>query len=236
MFDLEGRMLDNKSIQAMKAALPYLDIPVGSVIDIEGLLRAIRNFCHHREQKMIDMFLNFFMMKRMMSLMSMMNQMNQMRDADGSGQEGSMDVLLQMLKSQMPEDQQDMFDMVSMMMSSMSDAATPDPGDVVSHSDGDMADRSAEQSREEEVHDGTGRDFQEYASGESPDYPGAGDESEREGYEESGADYYGSNAEAEGSQPFVFPAGGFGPFRNLDKGHESGGETESGNDETGSEE
>lgn len=221
MFDLEGRMLDNKSIQAMKAALPYLDIPVGSIIDIEGLLRAIRSFCHHREQKMIDMFLNFFMMKRMMSLMSMMNQMNQMKDADGSGQEGGMDVLLQMLKSQMPEDQKDMFDMVSMMMSSMSDDAMPD--------------RSAEQSREEKAHDGTGRDFQEHASGESPDYPGAGNESERERYEESGADYHGSNAETEGSQPFVFPAGSFGPFRNLDKGHESGGEAESGNDETGSE-
>lgn len=219
MFDLEGRMLDNKSIQAMKAALPYLDIPVGSIIDIEGLLRAIRCFCHPGEQKIIDMFLNFFMLKRMMSLMSMMNQM---RDADDSGQEGGMDVLLQMLKSQMPEDQKDMFDMVSMMMSSMSDDATPG--------------RSAEQSREEKAHDGTGRDFQEYASGESPDYPGAGNEGEREGYEESGADYYGSDAETEGSQPFVFPAGGFGPFRNLDKGHESGGETESGNDETGSEE
>lgn len=68
MFEWEGRISDNKSIQVVKAALPYLDIPVGSIIDIEGLLRAIRNFCHQREQKMIDMFLNFFMMKRVMSI------------------------------------------------------------------------------------------------------------------------------------------------------------------------
>ena len=46
MFEWEGRILDNKSIQVVKAALPYLDIPVGNIIDVEGLLRSIRGFCH----------------------------------------------------------------------------------------------------------------------------------------------------------------------------------------------
>lgn len=209
MFEWEGRILDNKSIQVVKAALPYLDIPVGNIIDIEGLLRAVRGFCHQREQKMIDMFLNFFMMKRVMSVMTVMNQMN------GSGNSGQgMDGMLNVLKSQMPKEQQEMFDMVSGMMSA-------------------MAESSAEHNGEEEKDDGSGGHFQEYASSESSGHSGTGAEGEWEGYEESGAADYGGDAEAEGSQPFVFPAGGFGPFRNHDKGHESGGEAESGNDETG---
>ena len=214
MFEWEGRISDNKSRQVVKAALPYLDIPVGSIIDIEGLLRAIRNFCHQREQKMIDMFLNFFMMKRVMSMMSVMNQMSEAGDAGAAG--NSMDGMLNMLKSQMPKEQQDMFDMVSMMMSA-------------------MADGSAENNGEENSDDGPGGHFQEHASSESPDYPGVGDEDQWEGYEEYDAAYYGSDAEAEDAQPFVFPAGGYGPFRNLDKGHESCGEAEGRNDETSSE-
>ena len=161
MFEWEGRILDNKSIQVVKAALPYLDIPVGNIIDVEGLLRSIRGYCHQREQKFIDMILHFFMMKRVMSMMSMMNEMN---EASSAGH------------------------------------------------------------------------FQEYAPSEGSGDPGTGGESEWEGHEEPGAAYHGGDAEAELSQPFVFPAGGFGPFRNLDKGHESSGEAESGNDEAGSEE
>lgn len=211
MFEWEGRILDNKSIQAVKAALPYLDLPVGSIIDIEGLLRAIRNFCQKREQRMIDMILNFLMMKRVMSMLSVMNQMNEGSDG-GSGMDG----MMELLKSQMPKEQQDMFDMMSVMMSS-------------------MAEDTAENNGEEQNDDGSGEHFQEYASGQSSDYPGAGGEGEWqwEGHEESGSADYGSDAETEGAQPFVFPAGGFGPFRNLDKGHECGGETESRNDETG---
>lgn len=212
MFEWEGRILDNKSIQVVKAALPYLDIPVGNIIDIEGLLRAVRGFCHQRERKMIDMFLNFFMMKRVMSIMSLMNQMNETGSA-GTGMDGMMDIL----KSQMPKEQQEMFDMVSVMMSA-------------------MAEGSAENNGEEQGDDGSGGHFQEYASGESSGDPGIAGESEWEGYEEFDASDHGGDAETEGSQPFVFPAGGFGPFRNHDKGHESGRETESGNDETGSEE
>lgn len=215
MFEWEGRILDNKSIQVVKAALPYLDIPVGNIIDIEGLLRAVRGFCHQREQRMIDMFLNFFMMKRVMSMMTLMNQMNQMNETGSAGP--GMDGMLNILKNQMPKEQQDMFDMVSMMMSA-------------------MAEGSAENNGEEEGDDGSGGHFQEYASGEGSGDPGTGGESEWEGYEEFGAADHGGDAETESSQPFVFPAGGFGPFRNHDKGHESGGEAESGNDETDREE
>lgn len=230
MFEWEGRILDNKSIQLMKAALPYLDIPVGDVIDLEGLLRAVRNFCHQKEQKIIDMLLGLFMMKRVMSIMNVMNQMNQMDPMGEAGNAGqsmngmqsmdtmqSMNSMLDILKSQMPKEQQEMFDMVSVMMSA-------------------MADGTAEPDGEEKGDDGSGEDFQEYASGEGSGNPGTGAEGEREGYEETGAADHGSDAEIEDSQPFVFPAGGFGPFRNLDKGHEPDGEAEGGNDETDGEE
>ncbi|MCM1244975.1 MAG: hypothetical protein NC293_04930 [Roseburia sp.] len=109
MFDWEGRILDNKSIMMVKAALPFLDLPVGNVVDIEGLLRAIREFCHKREQRMIDMILNFFMMKRMMSIMSMMNETQ--------NSERGMEGMFDLIKNQIPKEQQDMFEMMSMMMS-----------------------------------------------------------------------------------------------------------------------
>lgn len=109
MFNWEGRILDNKSIMAVKAALPFLDIPVGEVIDLEGLLRAVRCFCRQQEQRMIDMLLQFFMMKRMMSMMTLFQEAQN----SGRGMEGIMDLL----KSQVPKEQQDMFDMMSMMMS-----------------------------------------------------------------------------------------------------------------------
>lgn len=111
MFDWEGRILDNKSILAVKAALPYLDIPVGEVIDLEGLLRAVRCFCQKREQKIIDMILNFFLLKRVMSMMNMMSEAQN----SPHGMEGMFEVL----KSQMPKEQQEMFDMMSMMMTAM---------------------------------------------------------------------------------------------------------------------
>ncbi len=111
MFDWEGRILDNKSILAVKAALPYLDIPVGEIIDLEGLLRAVRCFCQTREQKIIDMILNFFMFKRVMSVMNIMTE------AQNSNQ--GMEGMFELLKSQMPKEQQEMFDMMSMMMSAM---------------------------------------------------------------------------------------------------------------------
>lgn len=111
MLDWEGRILDNRSIMVVKAALPFLDIPVGDIVDLEGLLRAIRNFCQKKEQKFIDMILNFFMMKRVMSMMTVMNEAQN----SGQGMEGVFDIL----KSQMPKEQQEMFDMMAMMMSAM---------------------------------------------------------------------------------------------------------------------
>ncbi len=109
MFNWEGRILDNKSIMAVKAALPFLDIPVGEVIDLEGLLRAVRCFCRQQEQRMIDMLLQFFMMKRMMSMMKMFQE--------AQNSDRGMEGIIDLLKSQVPKEQQDMFDMMSMMMS-----------------------------------------------------------------------------------------------------------------------
>lgn len=131
MFDWEGRILDNKSIMMVKAALPFLDIPVGNVVDIEGLFRAIRGFCHKREQKMIDMILNFFMMKRMMSIMAMMNETQ--------NSERGMEGMIDLIKSQVPKEQQDMFEMMSMMMS-MSEM-----GDGVPEENGESASAGNEQ-------------------------------------------------------------------------------------------
>lgn len=120
MFDWEGRILDNKSIMMVKAALPFLDIPVGNLVDIEGLLRAIRGFCQQKEQRMIDMILSFFMMKRMMSIMSMMNQTQ--------NSEQGMEGMIDLIKSQIPKEQQDMFEMMSMMMS-MSEMGAGEAGE-----------------------------------------------------------------------------------------------------------
>ncbi len=117
MLGWEGRILDNKSILMIKAALPFFDIPVGETIDLEGLLRAIRCFCQEREQKIIDMLLNLFMMKRVFSMMSMFNELH----ATGESGNNGMDSMLELLKSQMPKEQQEMFEMMSMMMSAAGD-------------------------------------------------------------------------------------------------------------------
>lgn len=214
MFEWEGRIVDNKSIMVIKAALPYLDKPVGEHIDLEGLLRAVRGFCMERERRIIDMVLNFFMMRRMMSVMNMMNQMEQ-SEAGKAG--ASMDAMLDMLKSQMPKEQQDMFDMVSMMMSAMAESGAEEGGE--DQSDGER-----------------GGDLQEHAPGKGSDHKGAGGEVGWEGYEENDAAYHGSDAEAAGAEPFFFPGGGINPFGNFDKGYEPGGEAEGGDDEAGREE
>ncbi len=112
MLGWEGRIWDNKSIMVIKAALPFLDIPVGETIDLEGLLRAIRCFCQEREQQLIDMLLNMFMMKRVFSMMNVMSEMNASQESSGG-----MEHMLDLLKSQMPQEQQEMFEMMSMMMS-----------------------------------------------------------------------------------------------------------------------
>lgn len=113
MFGWEGRVLDNKSIMVIKAALPFLDIPVGETIDLEGLLRAVRCYCREREKEWIDMLLNIFMLKRVFSMMNMMNEMTAVQESCGS----DMEQMLNLLKSQIPKEQQEMFDMMSMMMS-----------------------------------------------------------------------------------------------------------------------
>lgn len=154
MFDWEGRILDNKSIMMVKAALPFLDLPVGNVVDIEGLFRAIRGFCHKREQRMIDMILNFFMMKRMMSIMTMMNETQ--------NSERGMEGMIDLIKSQIPKEQQDMFEMMSMMMS-MSEMGDGGPGENVEpESDGSK--------NEEPASFGSENDESASTENEQPDY------------------------------------------------------------------
>ena len=58
---------------------------------------------------MIDMLLQFFMMKRMMSMMKMFQE--------AQNSDRGMEGIIDLLKSQVPKEQQDMFDMMSMMMS-----------------------------------------------------------------------------------------------------------------------
>lgn len=138
MFDWDGRILDNNSILAVKAALPFLDIPVGDVIDLEGLLRAVRGFCARKEQKMIDMFLQVFMMKKMFTVMNAMNEAQN----SAAGMEGMFDIL----KSQIPKEQQEMFDMMSVMMAAMETPSDSGEGD------GNQSDQSeSEQSESEQT-------------------------------------------------------------------------------------
>lgn len=131
MFGWEGRILDNKSIMVIKAALPFLDIPVGETIDLEGLLRAVRCYCREREKEWIDMLLNFFMLKRAFSMMNMMNEMTATQESGG----GSMEQMLDLLKSQIPKEQQEMFDMMTMMMSAAGSTFSEANDDVSDEAD-----------------------------------------------------------------------------------------------------
>lgn len=245
MFNWEGRILDNKSIMAVKAALPFLDIPVGEVIDLEGLLRAVRCFCRQQEQRMIDMLLQFFMMKRMMSMMTLFQEAQN----SGRGMEGIIDLL----KSQVPKEQQDMFDMMSMMMS-MQDLGAgmgaifpdsdPEPRTDVQSADIDAAEEEQEPLPEiwqriaENIDKGTEYDraegyIQEHAPGKGTDHPGTGTEGERERDEEFRTSYHGGDAEVKGPQSFFFPGGGNGAPGYSHEGYERRRKAEGGNDETG---
>ncbi len=60
-------------------------------VDVEGLLQAIRSFCNEREQKMIDMILNFLMVKGMMDVMQ------PMMDEGGGTPDGMMETIMSMM-------------------------------------------------------------------------------------------------------------------------------------------
>lgn len=93
-------------------------------VNIEGLLQAIREFCNERERRIVDMILNFFQMRQMMEMVQMMQAAQQASQAasassESSGGGGNMDIMMEMLKSNMPEEQKENFDMMEMVLSMM---------------------------------------------------------------------------------------------------------------------
>ena len=193
---------------------------------------------------MIDMLLQFFMMKRMMSMMKMFQE--------AQNSDRGMEGIIDLLKSQVPKEQQDMFDMMSMMMSmqdlgaamteesggqpeaagdsemgSMFSDQVPEPQVDVQSADIDAAEEEPLpeiwQRIAENIDKGTEYDrsegyIQEHAPGKGSDYPGTGAEGEREGNEEFRTAYHG---------------GGNGAPGDSYKGYERGRKAEGGNDETG---
>ena len=85
MLQWEGRIVDNTNVQLLKAALPYLDQPVGNRIDLEGLLRSIRVFCRKNERQIIDLLLQIFMFRHVREMMTMMQEMKQEAEQSDSG-------------------------------------------------------------------------------------------------------------------------------------------------------
>ncbi len=118
MIKWDGRMQNNQSVQLLKAAIPFFDVPIGETIDFEGLFRAIRPFVGGREGKLIDLLLQFFEMQHMMSMMQWMKAMQ-------SQTENTSD-MMEMLRASLTPEQQDTVDMVTSMMSMMQ-AAEEEP-------------------------------------------------------------------------------------------------------------
>ncbi|MCH5252186.1 MAG: hypothetical protein J1F22_04370 [Lachnospiraceae bacterium] len=111
MIEWDSRMQNNHSVQLLKAAIPFFDVAVGEMIDLEGLFRAIRPFTGGRERWVIDILLQFFQMERMMSMMQLMNAMQ--------SREGDPQDMSDILRATLSPEQQDTVDMVSSMMSMM---------------------------------------------------------------------------------------------------------------------
>lgn len=128
MLEWDGRLNNAQSVQILKAAIPFLDVPVGDKIDLQGLLGAVRPFSSGKERKMIDMFLQVFQMKHMMEMMQLMQAMQQAQEmgAEGdsdtaSNQNGNMDAM-EMIRNMIPPEQQDTVEMIMSMMTAMQDS------------------------------------------------------------------------------------------------------------------
>lgn len=191
MLDWEGRILDNTSIQVVKAALPFLDVPVGESVDLEGLLRAVRNFFGGASQKRIDMILQIFMMKRAFGFFKIFQEMNQAGEEESP--EKRSERLFDLLKEQIPEEQRDMIDLWQMMFQASEEETHPD---------------------ESEGH------IFEHASSESEDYEGTRGEDQGETTEEYSTADYGGISATEGTEPFLSGGRSTGAFGDFDKGYE----------------
>ncbi|MBO5174057.1 MAG: hypothetical protein J6B84_02855 [Eubacterium sp.] len=154
MLQWEGRIVDNTNVQLLKAALPYLDQPVGNRIDLEGLLRSIRGFCRKNERQIIDLLLQIFMFRHVREMMTMMQEMKQEAEQSDSGT-GNMEGMMEFLKSRIPPEQQDMVDMMSVFLSAMSEDNNGQSGrdvceDEPGESEGFEAARSADKGNRDE--------------------------------------------------------------------------------------
>lgn len=154
MLQWEGRIVDNTNVQLLKAALPYLDQPVGNRIDLEGLLRSIRGFCRKNERQIIDLLLQIFMFRHVREMMTMMQEMKQEAEQSDSGT-GNMEGMMEFLKSRIPPEQQDMVDMMSVFLSAMSEDNNGQSGrDVCEDEPGESEDfeeaRSADKGNRDE--------------------------------------------------------------------------------------
>ena len=146
MLQWEGRIVDNTNVQLLKAALPYLDQPVGNRIDLEGLLRSIRVFCRKNERQIIDLLLQIFMFRHVREMMTMMQEMKQEAEQSDSGT-GNMEGMMEFLKSRIPPEQQDMVDMMSVFLSAMSEDNNGQSGrDVCEDEPGESEDFEAARS------------------------------------------------------------------------------------------
>lgn len=156
MLQWEGRIVDNTNVQLLKAALPYLDQPVGNRIDLEGLLRSIRGFCRKNERQIIDLLLQIFMFRHVREMMTMMQEMKQEAEQSDFGT-GNMEGMMEFLKSQIPPEQQDMVDMMSVFLSAMSEDNNGQSGrDVCEDEPGESEDFEAARSADKGNRDESG--------------------------------------------------------------------------------
>ena len=156
MLQWEGRIVDNTNVQLLKAALPYLDQPVGNRIDLEGLLRSIRGFCRKNERQIIDLLLQIFMFRHVREMMTMMQEMKQEAEQSDSGK-GNMEGMMEFLKSRIPPEQQDMVDMMSVFLSAMSEDNNGQSGrDVCEDEPGESGDFEAARSADKGNRDESG--------------------------------------------------------------------------------
>lgn len=77
-------------------------------VDMEGMLRAVREFCNEREKNLIDKILNIFMLRRVMDLVKVMQS---------AGENGG--DMWDILKESLSPEQSEQFEMMQMMMSMM---------------------------------------------------------------------------------------------------------------------
>ncbi len=123
MMEWDNRMQNTRSVEILKAVIPFFDIGVGEAFDMEGMLGAVRPFAASGEKHIVDMILQFFQMRRMIEMVQIVQSMQQMQSASGSeeGEDsyGMKPGMMDMLKSMVPPDQQENIEMISAMMSMM---------------------------------------------------------------------------------------------------------------------